>query len=65
MLDKLPRYLRADNQLNDRDWVVLQHLESILSTFKIVVRTLKGDGQFRQRGNGRLESYGCHGALRA
>jgi hypothetical protein len=58
MLDKLSRYLRADNQFNDRDWDVLPHLESILSTFETVVRTLKDDGQFRQRGNGRLESYG-------
>jgi hypothetical protein len=33
-LDKLPRYLRAENQLDDRNWDMLQHLESILTVFE-------------------------------
>jgi hypothetical protein len=57
-LDKLPRYLRAENQLNDRDWDVLQHLEAILTVFETMVRTLEGDGQLRVRRHGRSESYG-------
>jgi hypothetical protein len=57
-LDKLPRYLRAENQLDDRDWDVLQHLESILTVFETVVKTLEGDGQLRTRRHGLVESYG-------
>jgi hypothetical protein len=57
-LDKLPRYLRTENQLDDRDWDVLQHLESILTVFETVVKTLEGDGQLRTRRDGRVESYG-------
>jgi hypothetical protein len=57
-LDKLPRYLRAENQLDDRDWDVLQHLESILTVFETVVKTLEGDGQLRTRRHNRVESYG-------
>jgi hypothetical protein len=37
---------------------VLQHLESILTVFKTVVKTLKGDGQLRMRHHGCAESYG-------
>jgi hypothetical protein len=40
-LDKLPRYLRAENQLDDRDWDVLQNFESILTVFETVVRSLE------------------------
>jgi hypothetical protein len=57
-LDKLPRYLRAENQFDDRDWDVLQHFESILTIFETVVRTLEGDGQLRVRRHGRSESHG-------
>jgi hypothetical protein len=57
-LNKLPRYLRAENQLNDRDWDVLQHLKSILTVFETVVKTLKGDGQPRIRRHKRIKSYG-------
>jgi hypothetical protein len=48
--------LRAENQLDDRDWDVLQHLEAILTVFETVVRTLEGEGQLRR--HGRSESYG-------
>jgi hypothetical protein len=57
-LDTLPRYLRAENQLHDLDWDVLQHLESILTVFETVVKILEGDGQFRMRRHGCTESYG-------
>jgi hypothetical protein len=57
-LNQLSRYLRAENQLHDRDWNVLQHLESIFIVFETVVKTLKGDGQLRTRRYGWPESYG-------
>jgi hypothetical protein len=43
-LAKLPRYLQKENQLKERDWEILQHLEHILSAFEVVVKKLKGDG---------------------
>jgi hypothetical protein len=43
-LAKLLRYLQNKNQLKERNWEVLQHLERILSTFKVVVKRLEGDG---------------------
>jgi hypothetical protein len=43
-LTKLPRYLQKENQLKERDWEVLQQLESILSAFRVVVKRLEGDG---------------------
>jgi hypothetical protein len=45
-LDKLPRYLRAENQLDDRNWDVLQHFEFILTVFEAVVKTLEGTASF-------------------
>jgi hypothetical protein len=56
-LDTLPRYLRAETQLNDLDLDVLQHLKSILTVFETVVKTLKDDGQFRMRRHGCIKSY--------
>jgi hypothetical protein len=57
-LDKLPRYLQAENQLDDRDWDVLQHLESILTVFETVIKTPKDDDQLRIRRHSRVKSYG-------
>jgi hypothetical protein len=57
-MTKLPRYLQNANQLLDRDWEVLQHLELILTTFETVVKILEGDGQIRTRRNGWQGSYG-------
>jgi hypothetical protein len=50
--------LRTENQLCDRDWDVLQHLESILTVFETVVKTLEGDGQVRLHHCYWLGSYG-------
>jgi hypothetical protein len=44
-LAKLSRYLQEANQLTERNWEVLQHLEHILTTFETVVKTFEGDGQ--------------------
>jgi hypothetical protein len=57
-LAKLPRYLQEANQLTERDWKVLQHLEHILTTFETVVKTFEGDGQVRIHQNGWQKSYG-------
>jgi hypothetical protein len=57
-LNKLPRYLQAKNQLGDRNWNVLQHLESILTVFETVMKTLEDDGQPRIRRHKRIKSYG-------
>jgi hypothetical protein len=57
-LDKLPRYLRTKNQLCDRDWDILQHLESILTIFETIIKTLEGNSQIRLRHHHRLGSYG-------
>jgi hypothetical protein len=57
-LAKLFRCLQKENQLKERDWEVLQHLERILSTFKVVMKRLKGDGQIRTRRDGQERSYG-------
>jgi hypothetical protein len=57
-LNQLLRCLRAENQLHDRDWNVLQHPESILTVFETMVKTLEGDGQLRTRRHGWPESYG-------
>jgi hypothetical protein len=55
---RLPRYLQEENQLKERDWEILQHLERILSAFGVVVKRLEGDGQIRTRRDGREKSYG-------
>jgi hypothetical protein len=57
-LAKLPHYLKEENQLQKRDWGVLQHLESILSAFEVVVKKLEGDGQIQTRRDGQERSYG-------
>jgi hypothetical protein len=57
-LAKLPRYLQKENQLQERDWGVLQHPESILSAFEVVVKRLEGDGQIRISRDGQERSYG-------
>jgi hypothetical protein len=51
-LAKFLRCLHDTNQLLDKDWEVLQHLELILTTFETVVKTLEGDGQIRTRQSG-------------
>src|SRR5260370_36528144 len=38
-LAKKPRILREENQLADKDWEVLYHLETILTVFETVVNT--------------------------
>ncbi|KAG7404303.1 hypothetical protein Forpe1208_v015762 [Fusarium oxysporum f. sp. rapae] len=43
-LAKKPRILRDENQLTDKDWEVLYHLEATLTVFETVVKTLEGDG---------------------
>jgi hypothetical protein len=57
-LAKLLRYLQEENQLKERDWEILQHLEHILSAFKVIVKKLEGDGQIRTRHDGQERSYG-------
>jgi hypothetical protein len=57
-LAKLLRYLQVENQLKERDWDVLQHLERILSAFEFVVKGLEGDGQIRTRRDSQERSYG-------
>ncbi|KAM3451250.1 hypothetical protein NHJ6243_009632 [Beauveria neobassiana] len=57
-LAKKPRILRDENQLTDRDWEVLYHLEAILTVFETVVKTLEGDGHIRKRKQGWTGSYG-------
>jgi hypothetical protein len=57
-LTKLPRYLQKENQLQERDWGVLQHLESIFSVFEVIVKKLEGDGQIQTRRDGQKRSYG-------
>jgi hypothetical protein len=56
-LAKLPRYLQKENQLQERNWGVLQHLESILSAFEVDVKKKEGDGQIRIRRDGQERSY--------
>ncbi|KAI8411233.1 hypothetical protein FOFC_07827 [Fusarium oxysporum] len=48
-LAKKPRILRDENQLTDKDWEVLYHLEAILTVFETVVKTLEGDGHIRRQ----------------
>jgi hypothetical protein len=36
-LAKLSPYLQEENQLKERDWEILQHLERILSAFKVIM----------------------------
>ncbi|GKU09813.1 unnamed protein product, partial [Fusarium langsethiae] len=55
---KKPRILRDENQLTDKDWEVLYHLEAILTVFETVVKTLEGDGHIRRRKQGWTGSYG-------
>jgi hypothetical protein len=50
--------LQAENQLDDRDWDVLQHLESTLAVFETVIKLLKDDDQLRIRRHSRVKSYG-------
>ena len=57
-LAKKPRILRDRNQLADKDWEVLYHLEGILTVFETVVKTLEGDGHIRKRKQGWTGSYG-------
>ncbi|WKT53885.1 Parallel beta-helix repeat [Fusarium oxysporum f. sp. vasinfectum] len=57
-LAKKPRILRDENQLTDKDWEVLYHLEAILTVFETVVKTLEGDGHMRTRKQGWTGSYG-------
>ena len=57
-LAKKPRILREENQLADKDWEVLYHLEAILNVFETVVKTLEGDGHIRRRKQGWTGSYG-------
>ncbi|PQK15635.1 hypothetical protein BB8028_0005g11470 [Beauveria bassiana] len=57
-LAKKPRILRDENQLADKDWEVLYHLEAILTVFETVVKTLEGDGHIRKRKQGWTGSYG-------
>ncbi|KAF4472338.1 restless-like transposase [Fusarium albosuccineum] len=57
-LAKKPRILRDENQITDKDWEVLYHLEAILSVFETVVKTLEGDGHIRRRKQGWTGSYG-------
>ncbi|KAG4272711.1 hypothetical protein FPRO04_14627, partial [Fusarium proliferatum] len=57
-LAKKPRILRDENQLTDKDWEVLYHLEAILTVFETVVKTLEGDGHIRRRKQGWTGSYG-------
>ena len=57
-LAKKPRILREENQLADKDWEVLYHLEAILTVFETVVKTLEGDGHIRRRKQGWTGSYG-------
>nr|CEG03782.1 unnamed protein product [Fusarium acuminatum CS5907] len=56
-LAKKPRILRDENQLTDKDWEVLYHLEAILTVFETVVKTLEGDGHIRRRKQGWTGSY--------
>ncbi|KAL6406014.1 restless-like transposase [Ilyonectria robusta] len=66
-LAKKPRILRDENQLTDKDWEVLYHLEAILvgklawhsvDLEYTVVKTLEGDGHIRRRKQGWTGSYG-------
>ncbi|KAG6979451.1 hypothetical protein FOFC_17288 [Fusarium oxysporum] len=57
-LAKKPRILRDENQLTDKDWEVLYHLEAILTVFETVVKTLEGYGHIRRRKQGWTGSYG-------
>jgi hypothetical protein len=57
-LARLPRYLQAENQLEERDWEVLERLEDILSDFEAIVKSLEGDGQIQTRRGGWQGSYG-------
>ncbi|OBS17570.1 hypothetical protein FPOA_11975 [Fusarium poae] len=57
-LAKKPRILRDENQLTDKDWEVLYHLEAILTVFETAVKTLEGDGHIRRRKQGWTGSYG-------
>ncbi|KAG7428544.1 hypothetical protein Forpi1262_v010222 [Fusarium oxysporum f. sp. raphani] len=54
---KNPHPPRRD-QLTDKDWEVLYHLEAILTVFETVVKTLEGDGHIRRRKQGWTGSYG-------
>ena len=53
-----PRILDDDSKLTDRDWVILQKFNDLLSDFETVVRTLEGDGQTRTRRDGFKGAYG-------
>jgi hypothetical protein len=57
-LEKLPRYLATENQLDDKNRKILQHFESILTVFKTVMKRLEGDGHIRTRRSGKDKSYG-------
>ncbi|KAG7425037.1 hypothetical protein Forpi1262_v013698 [Fusarium oxysporum f. sp. raphani] len=57
-LAKKPRILRDENQLTDKDWEVLYHLEAILAVFETVVKMLEGDGHILRSKQGWTGSFG-------
>ncbi|KAK8011867.1 hypothetical protein PG989_000127 [Apiospora arundinis] len=54
----IPVFLNDDNWLSGNDWVALEHLETILTSFESVLKKLEGDGQIRHRATGLRGSYG-------
>lgn len=55
---KLPLFLEEANWLTPNDWIVLEHLEHLLSWYEIALKELEGDGQVRKRAGGFEGSYG-------
>ncbi|KAK8120366.1 restless-like transposase [Apiospora kogelbergensis] len=54
----IPVFLDDDNWLSGNDWVALEHVETILTSFESVLKKLEGDGQIRHRATGLRGSYG-------
>lgn len=55
---KYPSICEPENQLDERDWKVLETFAEILTLFEDAVKTLEGDGMVRMRKKGWKGSYG-------
>jgi hypothetical protein len=55
---KMPRIFMSEGQLSDNEWIALERIAEILTSFEGVVKVLEGDGQIRRRRHGFEGSYG-------
>jgi hypothetical protein len=56
--EELPLCLQKESLLSEKDWVVIELMEKVLTDFEEALRMLEGDARRRMRKGGRVETYG-------